>query len=248
MFAHGLDHHAEVGWIFGLATCEDRRQITKTLRKLQDEYGLIECTFHHGKNTDVKLLPIPSQGTFPIPIGYWDYGLSKKLTLPAKGAYLVCLAEAEASPGKPWWSANQPSIAAKYHGCVFTIREGLRELEKLDLLEVVRMGPPPGLPYSRRRPNSYRLKPLLSPEAIQKQWKELARAYGGTNLKRARQQAERFDRYNNRAVVADLLMLADTHGWKLLERAVGEVAKMAPSNPCRHVGYIVTMLKDWGEE
>jgi hypothetical protein len=113
-------------------------------------------------------------------------------------------------------------------------------------VEVVRVGPPPGQPYSRRRRNSYRLKPLYSPEAIQKQWKELANAYGGTNLKRARQQVETFDRHNNHAVVADLLMLADTYGWKLLEKAVGEIAKMVPNNPCRHVGYIITLLRDWG--
>ncbi len=40
-------------------------------------------------------------------------------------------------------------------------------------------------------------------------------------------------------------MLADTYGWKLTGKAIGEIAKMAPDNPARHVGYIITLLRDW---
>lgn len=107
-----------------------------------------------------------------IPTAYWQYNLSTKLSFPAKTAYLICLAEEADSPGKPWWSASGNALADKYPGTRETIGQGLRELEKMNLLEIVRSTLAPGQPYAHREPNSYRLKPLYSPEDIKKQWEE----------------------------------------------------------------------------
>ena len=68
---------------------------------------------------------------------------------------LICLAEEAASSGKPWWTASGEALADKYPGNRDTIVRGLRELEKMNLLGIVRSTLPPGQPYSRRKPNSY---------------------------------------------------------------------------------------------
>ncbi len=286
-------NHTETASALGMSRRDSRtkyrRQITKTLRKLQNEYGLIEAAFHYAKNTDIKLIPlkfgdmkfgdmtalrskpdrvpknfpniedrVPSispnigivspEANIKIPIAYWQYNLSKKLTFSAKTAYLICLAEEAESPGKPWWSASGNALANKYPGTRETIGQGLRELEKMNLLEIIRSTLAPGQPYAHRKPNSYRLKPLYSPEDIKKQWKELSDIYGRSNLKHARAQAGRFDSRNDPAVVSELLRVADIYSWKLTEKAVGEVAKMNPGNPYRHMGYVITLLRDWSGE
>jgi len=221
----------------------------KVLEKIQNQYGLITVNIPRGAPAEVRLKGIiapPLQGDcVGVPSGYWQYGWSRKLSHAAKSAYLICLAETEESDEGAWWSESQKELARKYPGNAQTIRRGLRELEKADLVQIVRSSVPPGKGYPDRRPNSYCLEPMLPPEQIAAEWAYLEKAYGREMLEDGRRLATKIDRGNNRAVVANALMAVDEFGLELTEKAVNEVSEMRPDNPCRHMGYVITLLKQW---
>ncbi len=241
---------ADLGMDLGMGRTAYRRQISKVLRKLESRYRLAVCRFKYGKPAAVSLKAgrLYEGAVIDVPVGYWEYGWNRKLSLPAKAAYLMCLAEQESSETKPWWSLSRQALARKYSGSPHTVGKALRELEVEDILEIVRSKVPPGGDFAGRRPNSYRVKPLLPPEDIEKEWMHLTGVYGEKNLEKARELAGRIDRGNNRHVVSNLLAVMDRYGIEETEKATDIVAQMVPDNPCRHVGYIVTLLKDWRKE
>jgi hypothetical protein len=246
----GLEAAAEeIGVDMEMGRVAIRRQMIKVLEKIQDRYGLITVNIPRGAPAEVRLKGViapPLQGTcVGVPSGYWDYGWCRKLSQVGTSSYLICLAETEASEVGAWWSVSQQDLAEKYPGNKDTIRRGLRELEKADLLRIVRSTIPPGKGFPDRRPSSYCLEPMLSPEQLQAEWRYLEEAYGKEKLAHGRRLATKIDRGNSRAVVANLLMVIKEYGLELTEKATNEVAKMRPDNPCRHVGYIVTLLKQW---
>jgi hypothetical protein len=219
-----------------------RRQIAKTLRKLQDRYGLVECEFKWGKSTRVRMEH--GGDVISIPVGYWEYGHSTNLALSAKFAYVVALDQTASSPTKPWWSMSGEALAKQYSTTRRTVHKGLRALEKWDLLEIVRSNVPPGKSYKDRRPNRYRLVPLRSPAQVAQEWRTLVSRHGGPEVERARALAFMIDRGNSREVVANFLRVITKYGYEGVEKATKEVANMTPDNPCRHVGYIVTLVKE----
>jgi len=94
-----------------------------------------------------------------IPYEYWKYGYDKTLSMTAKYLYLICLYEAARSVRYPYWFHSQEDMAKLYGIHRFTISKGLRELEKLGILEVARSkARPPD--FSRRKANVYKLLPL----------------------------------------------------------------------------------------
>ena len=70
-----------------------RRQITKTLRKLEKRYKLIKVKFQYAKDAVVALLDykdpkkpysVPKEWYFQIPDNFWEYGWNKKLSHSTK--------------------------------------------------------------------------------------------------------------------------------------------------------------------
>jgi hypothetical protein len=115
-----------------------RRQIIRVLRKLQDEYGLLDVTFRHGKPAMIRLPPRSADGRkLALPLAYWSYGLSGQLSLSAKVAYLVCHNELAMSLVPSCWSTSRATLADRYDCDPITIGNGLRELEQLNIITSV---------------------------------------------------------------------------------------------------------------
>jgi hypothetical protein len=64
-------------------------------------------------------------------------------------------------------------------------------------------------------------------------------------LEQAREFTGMLDRGNSRDVAANFLRVMEIYGYEQTKRATAVVAEMARDNPCRHAGYVVTLLKDW---
>jgi hypothetical protein len=225
-----------------------RRQIIKSLRKLQSRYGLIECRIDYGGPVTVSFTWSPSSVTpVNVPAEYWEYGWPGRLNLSAKALYLICLVETESSPNKPWWTLSHKAIAKKYSLKYFTVNHALRELEYHDLLHV-RRNPAPQKQFDLKRPNNYKLRPLLSPEEIERQWKKLEDTYGSEMLEEARKCAAHIEGENSREVVGRLLPAIEKHGAKKVEAAAAKTGEMPADNPYRNVGYILHLLEKGEEE
>ena len=223
-------------------------KINKFLKKLANDYKLIGTEFKYGAPTVIKLFSPVQVSSFNIPYAYWDYGWDKKLSLPAKFIYLVNLYEQENSQTKPWWSLSRRRISEEFHVSEVTVTNGMRELEKLQIVDVLRSKlVVKGRPYNDRPVNCYLLKSLPSPESIKQGWETLEASYGKEPVNLGRKLAAFIDQDNDYQVVEKFIQLVDTYGYDWVEGAVKITAKLAVQNPARNVFYVEGILKNWSE-
>jgi len=220
-----------------------RRQIIKTLRKLQARYELIEVTFEYAGPATVIIRDVPGHALH-IPQAYWTYGWSRTLPMPAKVAYLICLHEAVTSQGEPVWTASKKMLSEKYKIPGDTINAGLLALERLDLITITRHSHPPSQPFAMRRPNTYRLNPVIARELREAMWAALREQYTPALFDQARALADTIDRPNHYDTIEGLLRSMDQYGLPAVRDATATVAALHRSNPMRHVGYIITLAQN----
>ena len=231
-----------------------RRQITKTLRKLQDKYKLIKCEFEYAGPAHVDIVGkhyLPTaKHKVSVPSAYWDYGWSRKLSLKAKFLYLMCLYRAEKSVTTPWWSDTQKALGAEFGIHSWTVCTGLLELESMDLLEVERSScfdanavADNSIQRAAKVPNRYRLKRLRLEKEIAAGWTQLRKKHGDVPLQRARKLADLIDMAEKQPAVDALAKCIAKYGHKQVGQACAKVGKLRRDNPWRHVGYVVDVLK-----
>jgi hypothetical protein len=116
-----------------------RRQINKTLRKLNETYNLITVEFHFGKNAEVKSLDIknktkpyeyPKENYYLLPKKYYGYQWNIRLSLRAKYCYLINLYISQEGNGKTW-SLSREDISEKFGLISGTISDGMNELRSI---------------------------------------------------------------------------------------------------------------------
>ena len=224
-------------------------KINKFLKKLAKDYKLIGAEFKYGAPTVIKLFPPAKESSFNIPYAYWDYGWDKKLSLPAKFIYLVNLYEQENSQVKPWWSLSRQRISDEFHISEVTVTNGMRELEKLQIVDVLRSKlVVKGRPFNYRHVNCYLLKPLPSPESVKQAWETLEASYGKEPAGLGRKLAAFIDEENDCQVVEKFIQLVDTYSYEWVEGAAKITAKLAVHNPSRNVYYVEGILKNWSDQ
>jgi hypothetical protein len=220
-----------------------RRQLIKVLRKMQDRYKLLTCDFQHAKPALVKMIPLASEGGITIPDVFWSYGYHRKLSLSAKMAYFICIYEHQRGLLPPYWSLSHIALGEKYHLDRETIRQGLLELEKFDILQITRSISPPNKSFDQRHPNVYRLRPLLSDAEIAVRWSELESVYDAETLTLAKEIGSSIGHPNSHRTARDIAGIIKKYGPKATTRAGARVAAMTRDNPFRHPGYIVALIK-----
>jgi hypothetical protein len=185
-----------------------RRQITKTLRKLEKRYGLIECQFKYNRPASVTLRKASEEDGINVPSGYWDYGWSRSLGLGAKFAYLVCIYKRENSKSKPSWTESLGELSEEFHVAASTIGEGLRALEEEGLLKIDRSSAHGGA-FLQRQANRYLLNPLPSQAERAKQWSDLIAINGKDAVERAQKLASLLNQERNPDTVAGFIRIID---------------------------------------
>jgi len=219
-----------------------RRQIIKTLRKLQNHYKLIECEFKHGKSPDITLLATHNKASLDVPGSYWDYGWCRTLSFPAKFAWFINMREQKRSLIKPWWTKGGKELAKDYTVSRWVIHTGQAVLERHNILHVWR-SPKVDNTFTLRYHNAYLPLPLVSPANINLALKKLEITHGAENLATALTLAKLIDKGNDPDCVADFIDLIKYYGYKHVENATRKVAKMKLQTPKRNIRYLVGILK-----
>ena len=111
-------------------------------------------------------------------------------------------------------------------------------------LTTTRHSSAPGQPISKRRPNAYRLKPLISPDEREALWEGLRQKHGAQQFQTARDLAGTIRKSNHYETIEALLRHIDSHGLPTVQAATAKVAALHPTNPMRHVRYIITIVKN----
>ena len=225
------------------------RLVKRLCRDLDKKYGLLR---YYEKEGYVQLLDYENGGQplqepedryISIPFAFWEYGWAKKLSTRAKYLYFISLLERQRSTVKPWWFDSQENLSERYKISVGSIKGGLLELQRHNLIEIYRFSPKPGEPYSHRWSNNYYLNELIMPEEIERGWKELQGKYGRRNLSRAKRLAAQLNEPEDQEAVERFAQLIERYGWKKVKRANKITARLTVQNPKRHIGYTIQVLK-----
>ena len=229
-----------------------QREIRRVLRRLEKNYQLISCEMPFGKPPKVKLLDynqperfyrIPKRVFFEIPYAFWEYSWNKKLSFAAEYCCLINLYESELSHSSPWWHMSSKTIAKKFKVGQRTITKGMRELKKLNLIEVKYSEIKEG--YKKRLANYYCPKKLLSEEEINKRWETLTENYNPQEISLARELAAELDEENKFETVEKFINLIQHYGMKSVQKASQITAKKAVDNPKGNISYTEGILKQW---
>jgi HKD family nuclease len=228
-----------------------RRQITKTLRKLEERYKLIKFQPQYAEDAVIMLLSYdnpekpysyPKEWYFQIPDNFWKYGWDRKLSFPAKFCYLINLAYVSISDSAPWWFSSREILAKRFNTTNGTITKGMGELRKQNLIDVLYDAPKDGS-YSSRLAKTYKLMPLYDPEWLESQWNRLKLAYGAKEFNTARKYAGIVFKENDPEVVEEIMNMMDSAGEETVRKAFSKVEKKAVDNPKRNYAYAKGIIK-----
>lgn len=224
------------------------RMVKRVLRDLDRKYGLIRYDENDAYLLDLDNRNKPYRDSrtecVPLPIGFWDYGWTRRLSMKAKYVYFINLIERQRSSIKPWWYDSQERLSQRYGISVGSIMGGLLELQRHNLIEIYRFTPKPGEPYWHRWSNQYYINELEPPDLIQQSWKNLETRYGKINLKRAVGLADRLNEPQDPQIVERFIQLIEEYGYRKVKKANNITARLRVGNPKRHIGYTISILKE----
>ncbi|MFH1198926.1 MAG: phospholipase D-like domain-containing protein [Candidatus Omnitrophota bacterium] len=228
-----------------------RRQINRSLKKLKEDYGLIDFELSFGKDAKVRLLSYddpknyysaPKEWYFQVPQEYWDYGWSRKLSQRAKLCYLMNLAYVSISNAAPWWFSSVDVLAKRFNVGKWVISKGMQELRDFNLIDAAYDGPQ-GVSYEERLAKSYEVLPLYDPAELELEWDRLEAAYGANKLKKAQKYGKIVFKQNDPQVVEDIVLSMDVFGEEKVRKAFDIVSKKNVDNSKRCYGYVKGLLE-----
>jgi hypothetical protein len=221
-----------------------RRQILKTLAKLEKSYGLIRRETSYGAAPRVTLSDGMEARAVRVPTAYWDQGWDRRLSLAGKCFYLMSLRESAASTLNPRWSTAEATLARRYGVSAWFVGRGVTELRRRGLLTVDYA---PLLVDGRRaRPSLYRGRDFYDPAALDRRFAELAEAQGAAAVARACSAAALVYADADFDGVKTLVRLEEEFGRTAVDRALAVLGAKRPDNPLRSMAYLIGTVRGMG--
>lgn len=224
---------------------DKRREALRLLKKLSGR-GYIDLKIPApGAKAEVTLHPLTeiSHRQFTLPLAYFDYGFPARLSLAAEFVYFLSRNEMLQSPSRPWWWRPQEDLTQTYHLHHTTLASGMLELQRENLMEIVRDDAPEGRPHSERLVNRYRVNRLADPAAREEQKKRLVEKFGPEAYERARRFADLIDEPKDFAVIATILRWMTIYPAPALDAAFQQVSRYERNNPRRSLYYVAGILE-----
>ena len=103
----------------------NRRQVIKTLRKLQDKYKLIDVNFQYGEDAWVTIKEPPGD-TFTMRSSFFDPAFLSSKSTSAK--FVLLMKALLGSEGKEIDSCTRKELTENFHIGLNTLRKGMREV------------------------------------------------------------------------------------------------------------------------
>lgn len=219
----------ELGW---------RRQIKRSLKKLEERYKLIKYKWQYGKDDiGMELLSYPGGATIKFPKDYFRYNWNKRLTLSGKAVLITMYAElGEATDNV----TRRPIlyISKKYGMKIFTYSKGIQELKMFNIIKVQY-----GKGFKDRPDTKIAIPGVYSMEDYNKKIKELNMQYGEKLVREARELAGIVYSAYDINVVKDILKQIEFYGITAVREAFSYVKRMNPDNYKREYYYVLGILR-----
>lgn len=243
----------------GWNSVDYRRQITKSLKKLEQRYKLIKFETGYGKEATVMLAARndgsemvlyndEEEDDFGLPDDYFNFGWNRILSLRAKFCYLINLSNSDISDTKPFWSKSVAKISEQSGGVSQdVIKTGMGELRRKRLIEV-KYDSLTDKAYDQRLPKMYKVLKLYDPKELESKLGGLELKYGKEAYSLARKYAGIVFEENNPETVEDIILKANQYGWKRIRKAFAIVSRKNIDNPKRTYNYVVGIIERMQEK
>ncbi len=162
----------------------------------------------------------------------------------AKLCYLINLAMVSISNAAPWWSSSRETLAKRFNLKVWFISQGMQELRRLNLIDVL-YDEAESDSFDSRSAKSYKVLPLYDPAWLKGEWDRLELAYGPKDLKRAREYAKIVYEENDPEVAEGIIKTTNAIGEEKIKKAFAIVSMKHPDNPKRCYAYVKGILNKW---
>jgi hypothetical protein len=220
-----------------------RRQINKTLAKLQNRYGVIEARTGYGKDADITLV-MPKDGPWVrIPSSYWTLGWDRRLSFAGKSLFLMGLAESEFSPVRPRWSRSREGLARRYHCSPWFVTQGTMDLRRNNLLEV-EYAPFNSNDPAPRHPAFYTPNDLYDPAELDRAIEALKEVHGPEKVARAQEAVRVVFEDSDLNGIKTLIDLENRFGIPPIQAALARISQKNPDNPRRTIAYLIAMIRE----
>ncbi len=235
----------------GMSSEAYRRQINKILRKLQDEYGLLQLDLHRGQAARLELSEglrgVDDDSRAQIPNAYWEYGWNKALGFAGKVMLLMNLAYGGYGENARDWSRAGKTLAKRHHLTKWFLGKGTTELRRWNLLDVSYSDPGPG-GYANRQANRYTLRELYDLRRESARLLALEKKYGAAKLRRARALAVLVYEDHDCNGIETLMELESAYGLAVMRKAAGIMKLKNPDNSKRSMGYLIGLVRGIGNK
>lgn len=215
-----------------------RRQIRKTLAKLERRYGLARA-----EAGAVAVTPTTGAAV-EVPEAFWAHGWDRRLSLAGVCAYLISRREAGRSAMGPRWSVSIEELAERYGASEWFLSKGMTELHRYDVMEIDRA---PLGPEGPARASVYAPGALYDFDARERALAELTAQHGPEKTARARRAAALVYEDWDVAGIAELIRLEERYGRAVVDAALKELGKKLPVNPKRSMAYLIGTARRMGE-
>lgn len=236
-FTVKLDDVASVLGMSGWTREASRRQIIKTLNKLQNRYGLIQVDHSFSEDSRVTWTYVNEGIGVSIPGGYWALGWARRVSLTGKCFFLISQAESAAAVTRPRWSAARTTLGKRYHLSPSLLSRGVTELRRQNLLEV-EYGPLGKNGPHNRPPNIYTPNPFYDFVRNQNRLRDLTARVGADAVARAQSTASLIYEDNDLDILEELIELESRYGRARMDHALAVLSRMNVDNPKRNFPYL----------
>ena len=222
----------------------NRREALRLLKKLSKR-GYLE--FERSRPgapalVRLRLLKFSSPKTFSLPLAYFEDDFPRRLSFAGEFVYLLSRIEMTQSASPPWWWRPQEDLTETYHLHHTTLAGGALELQRENLLEVIRDDAPEGTPPSNRLANRYRVNRLMNLAVREEEKKRFIDRFGPEAYEKASHFADRIDEPNDFSVIRTILHWMSAYPSDQLEAAFAQVARYERNNPRRSLSYVSAIL------
>ncbi len=227
-----------------------RRQLIKVLKKkLAGRYHLIDVQIPFGSNARIRLLPVESgeKGWINLPAALFETSVIQTFSEAALATYLTGLYLSETSPIHPWWSAPQTGWAHLFGISEDVIQDGIKELRRANLLEVIYFGMDQKPFYKDRPVSQYRLNRMAGLSESAKHWQDL-RSHSPDLYRQARLYARQLEDPQDPILALRIVELLKKYPPPWVEEAMGRVRNLRTDNPRKNFDYVEGILEGFALE
>lgn len=223
-------------------------RIRENLKVLSERYGYI----NYDEKTDTVTLQDEfgidlskseaAHPSFILPDKFWEAGLSYKLSLNAKYAYLISLCEAGKSRHTPYWFSNIEILSGTYGMHPEGLASGLEDLEEINLIEIAE---PPAVmtETAKDEKNIYMINRIMTDGEFNKKIEEFKQKYGEEITKQALKQAGELNEPRDIFVIEIFINLIQKYSYEAVRRANIDTLRYERGSSLRHISTTIKSLE-----